>query len=108
MADRGDTHYRVGTLNVWFAVSSVLLLISSVWMMVDDWNAPYPALNYWIEKVDFNQREYGKFKTSVIVRRESSRSVTEPVTVRMKTIAGADVQNHIFARQMRGQAGTVI
>ena len=28
MADRGDTHYHVPTLNLWFLVSSLLLLIS--------------------------------------------------------------------------------
>ena len=28
MADRGDTHNRVGSLNRWFAVSSLLLALS--------------------------------------------------------------------------------
>ena len=41
MADRGDTHYFVGKLNTWFAVSSVLLLIASFWMVIDDWNRPW-------------------------------------------------------------------
>jgi len=41
MADRGDTHYHVPTLNNWFLVSSLLLLITVVWMVVEDWNAPW-------------------------------------------------------------------
>ncbi len=41
MADRGDTHYHVPSLNRWFAFGSVLLLIASIWMVIDDWNAPW-------------------------------------------------------------------
>jgi len=41
MADRGDTHYHVPHLNRWFAVSSLLLLISAVWMVIDDWSRPW-------------------------------------------------------------------
>jgi cytochrome c2 len=37
MADRGDTHYHVPKLNAWFAVSSIVLLVSAVWMVIDDW-----------------------------------------------------------------------
>jgi len=43
MADRGDTHYHIPTLNNWFLISSLLLLISVVWMVVEDWNAPWKA-----------------------------------------------------------------
>jgi cbb3-type cytochrome oxidase cytochrome c subunit len=41
MADRGDTHYSVPTLNKWFLVSSVALLGAVVWMVLDDWNRPW-------------------------------------------------------------------
>lgn len=41
MADRGDTHYYVPKLNLWFAASSVLFLISIFWMVIDDWMAPW-------------------------------------------------------------------
>ena len=41
MADRGDTHYHVPNLNKWFALSSLLLLVTTVWMVIDDWNAPW-------------------------------------------------------------------
>jgi len=41
MADRGDTHYRVSALNKWFLFSSIALLVATLWMMIDDWNAPW-------------------------------------------------------------------
>lgn len=41
MADRGDTHYSVKTLNLWFLVSSVALFASLVWMMLHDHNRPW-------------------------------------------------------------------
>ena len=41
MADRGDTHYHVPALNRWFAFSSLLLLVSAVWMVLDDWARPW-------------------------------------------------------------------
>src|SRR5688572_30433615 len=41
MADRGDTHYRVGSLNRWFVGSSLILLVSTLWMVLDDWYRPW-------------------------------------------------------------------
>ena len=41
MADRGDTHYKVSTLNQWFLFSSAFLLVATAWMVIDDWNAPW-------------------------------------------------------------------
>ena len=38
MADRGDTHYSIPKLNSWFLVSSILFLVTSVWMVIDDWD----------------------------------------------------------------------
>lgn len=38
MADRGDTHYHVPNLNVWFAFSSIVLLVAAVWLVLDDHN----------------------------------------------------------------------
>jgi cytochrome c2 len=43
MADRGDTHYHVPTLNNWFLISSLLLLVTVAWMVIEDWNAPWKA-----------------------------------------------------------------
>ena len=41
MADRGDTHYHVPSLNNWFLVSSFFLLATVVWTVIDDWNAEW-------------------------------------------------------------------
>ncbi len=41
MADRGDTHYHVPNLNRWFAISSVVLLASALWMVLEDFNRPW-------------------------------------------------------------------
>ncbi len=62
--------------------------------LLDEWNAPYPSLNYWIENIDFNDRDRDRFRTTVRVRRDASRAVREPVTIRMRTIGGdaVDVQ----------------
>jgi hypothetical protein len=58
------------------------------------WVGPYPVLNYWIEEVDFNAREYDYFRTTAKLRRDSSRTIAEPVTVRLRTVGGADVDVH--------------
>ncbi len=63
--------------------------------LLDQWAAAYPTLNYWIEEVDFNEPDPdsngNRYKTTVQVRRESSRPVREPVTVRLRTIGGSEV-----------------
>lgn len=41
MADRGDTHYHVPTLNLWFLGSSAFFLLTMVWTVVDDWDAEW-------------------------------------------------------------------
>ena len=41
MADRGDTHYHIPTLNWWFLGSSVLFLLTMVWTVIDDWDAEW-------------------------------------------------------------------
>ena len=41
MADRGDTHYYVPNLNLWFAGSSLLFLVAVFWMVIDDWLASW-------------------------------------------------------------------
>ena len=59
--------------------------------LLEEWNAPYPEINYRIEEVDFNEPAGDEFRTTVEVHRDSSREVTEPVTIRMRTVGGADV-----------------
>ncbi len=56
-----------------------------------DWTAPYPAIDYRVEDTDFNRPEDGQLRSAVTVRRVSSRPFPEPVTIRLHTLAGADV-----------------
>ncbi len=58
---------------------------------IEQWNDAYPAVNYWIERVDFNRRVGDGFRTEVSVRRDAARDVTEPITIRMRTVGGAAV-----------------
>ncbi len=62
--------------------------------LLEEWNAPYPAINYRVGEVDFNQPVGDEFRTTVEIHRDSSRTVTEPVTIRMRTVGGADVDLH--------------
>lgn len=57
MADRGDTHYPVSRLNLWFTASSVLLLIASAWMVIDDWNAPWKHFQKEFRAIEVNRAE---------------------------------------------------
>src|SRR5262245_42194548 len=57
MADRGDTHYHVPLLNGWFAVSSLLLLIASVWMVLADWNRPWKHYQREFRDVEIKKAE---------------------------------------------------
>jgi cbb3-type cytochrome oxidase cytochrome c subunit len=41
MADRGDTHYSIRALNLWFLVSSAVMLVCVVWTMLDDHHRPW-------------------------------------------------------------------
>ena len=57
MADRGDTHYFVPRLNVWFLWSSALLLLSIVWMMWDDYNAPWKAYQREFREIEIERAQ---------------------------------------------------
>jgi hypothetical protein len=57
---------------------------------LDEWTAPYPAIDYRIDAARFDQPEGSEYRSTVAVRRVSSRPFPEPVTVRLRTIGGAD------------------
>ncbi len=60
--------------------------------VVDQWLQPYPALNYRFDAVDLNRRELDHFHHTLTIRRDASRPITEPVTVRLRSIGGRDVE----------------
>jgi cytochrome c2 len=55
MADRGDTHYSIPNLNLWFLASSILFLVTCVWMVLDDWDRPWKPY-----QVEFRELEIAK------------------------------------------------
>ena len=52
MADRGDTHYHVPSLNFWFLISSAAFLLTMVWTVVDDWNAEWKRYQREFRRID--------------------------------------------------------
>ena len=56
-----------------------------------EWTGPYPAIDYLVEARDFNQPEGDRRRSTVTVRRVSSRPFSEPVTVRLYTLGGQPV-----------------
>lgn len=57
MADRGDTHYHVLKLNRWFLVSSGLLLLSVLWMVVDDAQRPWKDYQREFRRIEIARTE---------------------------------------------------
>lgn len=58
---------------------------------LDTWLGPYPAIDYRVEATDFNAAAGDGYRSTVAVRRVSSRPFPEPVTVRLRTIGGGAV-----------------
>ncbi len=57
MADRGDTHYYVPKLNLWFAASSLLFLVAVFWMVIDDWNASWKEYQKEFREIEISRAE---------------------------------------------------
>ena len=85
MADRGDTHYHVPTLNRWFAIGAVLLLIASIWMVIDDWSAPWKPYQ-------------AQFRA---IEAERTREALASEDIQAESQAAADLQGELEAAQGR-------
>ena len=57
MADRGDTHYFTPNLNRWFLVSSLLLLVTTAWMVIDDYNAGWKEYQREFRSIELERAE---------------------------------------------------
>lgn len=55
MADRGDTHYLTSILNKWFLFASLVLLAATVWMMLEDWNAPWKHYQRELRRIEIEK-----------------------------------------------------
>jgi len=68
-----------------------------------EWTGPYPAIDYRVESTEFNVPDgAGGYRHRVGMRRVASRPFVEPVTVRLQSLGGADVDV-----QWRGEDGDV-
>ncbi len=83
MADRGDTHYRVGKLNAWFAGSSLFLLLATFWMVIDDWSRPWKGYQR-----EFRQIEVARAKAQ-LDSPEAKRTLADEQRLRAE-LAGAE------------------
>ena len=63
----------------------------TVTVRLEEWTLPYPAIDYSVADTDFNRPEAAQYRSTVAVRRRSSRPFAEPVTVRLHTLGGDDV-----------------
>ena len=59
-----------------------------------EWLGPYPAIDYRVEATEFNVPDGTERRSTVAVRRITSRPFSEPVTVRLRTIGGEVVDLH--------------
>ena len=105
MADRGDTLYHVPTLNLWFLVSSLLLLISVVWMMLDDWNAPWKVYQREFRAIEL-ERANAQLQTDELIAAADEEGSTqaqilaarESLAARAGEVAAAEEE----LRQLKG------
>jgi len=88
MADRGDTHYHVRSLNLWFAVASLAMLAMSVWMVIDDWRRPWKGY----------QREFRELEL------EQARATNESDKIQAQVRARADLQTELDAARVEFEA----
>ncbi len=62
------------------------------WLFAE-WRQPYPDIDYRFESVDLNQpiAPGNRWRQTLTIQRVSSRPIREPVTVRLRSIGGRDV-----------------
>ena len=89
MADRGDTHYFRSTLHRWFALSSVVLLISVFWMVIHDWNRPWKQVQREFNELDAKLARETLEQESMQAAADSERRLSEIVAQREEQLERA-------------------
>jgi len=59
--------------------------------LFNEWTQAYPALNYRFAAVHLNEPSRDSFRHTMTLRRDASRPIAEPVTVRLRSIGGRTV-----------------
>ena len=88
MADRGDTHYHVPTLNNWFLISSLLLLVTVVWMVIDDWNAPWKAYQREFRAIELERANETLAQPEFVAAAESEATLAEELELAEQSVQG--------------------
>lgn len=88
MADRGDTHYHVPTLNNWFLISSLLLLVTIVWMVIDDWNAPWKAYQREFRAIELERANEKLAEPEFVAAAASEAELAEELKLAEQSVEG--------------------
>ena len=91
MADRGDTHYYVPKLNLWFAASSLLFLIAVFWMVIDDWSASWKDYQRGFREIEIaraNAELESPEALQVVANEEAAQAELDQVTAALEAKAG--------------------
>ncbi len=101
MADRGDTHYLTSSLNKWFLFSSAVLLAATVWMMLEDWNAPWKKYQREIRRVEIEKTDAELARLGDAQTKQGEAELKAAVDRARSELAGkqhalAEVQGELF------------
>lgn len=101
MADRGDTHYHVPTLNLWFLVSSMLLLISVVWMVIDDWNAPWKVYQRGFQAIELERANAELATDELVAAADSEASLQTRLEAAQESLAARADEIAVAEEELR-------
>jgi mono/diheme cytochrome c family protein/transcriptional regulator with XRE-family HTH domain len=87
MADRGDTHYHTPTLNLWFLVSSIALLVASVWMVLEDFNAPWKAYQRDFRSLEVERAEEALRSPELVAAAAAAAAALEGLALAERALA---------------------
>lgn len=101
MADRGDTHYHVPTLNNWFLISSLLLLISIAWMVIDDWNAPWKNYQREFRAIELERAEAALQTDELVAAAANEAEIAEQLAVAEAALEGRADEIAVAEEELR-------
>ncbi|MBM3976183.1 MAG: c-type cytochrome [Planctomycetes bacterium] len=97
MADRGDTHYHIKHLNLWFAFASLALLVTAVWMVLDDASRPWKNHQREFRALDL-ERTRAELETAEL-KAQAAHGETLQVEVQKAAAAVEALNAEIAAKQ---------
>mgnify|MGYP001264227861 CR=1 FL=1 len=68
--NRPDEAYHIPTLNFWFAISSILLMITSVWMVWFDYDRSWKNVQRDFQRIERDRLEYEKAQAQEEIQKE--------------------------------------